>query len=168
MKTTSLLLSTLKEVPADAEIVSHRLMLRAGLIRRVAACIYTWLPAGLRVLRKIETLIRDEMDHSGAREVLMPAVQPAELWEESGRWGHYGAELRAWKTGTSAPSALAQPTKRSSRTSSAGAAQLQAAAPEPLPNSSQVPRRDPPALWRDAGPRIRDERRLLLPSGWQA
>ena len=93
MKTTSLLLSTLKEVPADAEIVSHRLMLRAGLIRRVAAGIYTWLPAGLRVLRKIETLIRDEMDHSGAREVLMPAVQPAELWEESGRWGHYGAEL---------------------------------------------------------------------------
>ena len=93
MKTTSLLLSTLKEVPADAEIVSHRLMLRAGLIRRVAAGIYTWLPVGLRVLRKIETLIREEMDQSGAREVLMPAVQPAELWEESGRWGHYGAEL---------------------------------------------------------------------------
>ena len=79
MKTTSLLLSTLKEVPADAEIVSHRLMLRAGLIRRVAAGIYTWLPVGLRVLRKIETLIREEMDQSGAREVLMPAVQPAEL-----------------------------------------------------------------------------------------
>jgi prolyl-tRNA synthetase, family II len=93
MKTTSLLLSTLKEVPADAEIISHRLMLRAGLIRRVAAGIYTWLPIGLRVLRKIEGLIRAEMDESGAREVLMPAVQPAELWEESGRWAHYGAEL---------------------------------------------------------------------------
>ncbi|MEY3042572.1 MAG: hypothetical protein RLZZ174_1654 [Pseudomonadota bacterium] len=93
MKTTSLLLSTLKEVPADAEIISHRLMLRAGLIRRVAAGIYTWLPIGLRVLRKIEGLIRQEMDESGAREVLMPAVQPAELWEESGRWAHYGAEL---------------------------------------------------------------------------
>ncbi|MEE4361601.1 MAG: proline--tRNA ligase [Pseudomonadales bacterium] len=93
MRTTSLLLSTLKEDPADAEIASHRLMLRAGLIRRVSAGIYTWLPLGLRVVRRIEAIVREELEASGAREVLMPAVQPAELWEESGRWDQYGSEL---------------------------------------------------------------------------
>jgi prolyl-tRNA synthetase len=86
-------LQTLKEVPADAEIASHRLMLRAGLIRRLASGLYTWLPLGLRVLRKVEAIVREEMDRSGALELLMPAVQPAELWQESGRWEHYGPEL---------------------------------------------------------------------------
>ncbi|HKJ77019.1 MAG TPA: proline--tRNA ligase, partial [Gammaproteobacteria bacterium] len=93
MRTSQYLLATLKETPADAEIVSHQLMLRAGMIRRLAAGIYTWLPTGLRVLRKVEAIVRGEMDRSGAQEVLMPAVQPAELWEESGRWDHYGPEL---------------------------------------------------------------------------
>jgi len=86
-------LNTLKETPADAEIISHRLMLRAGLIRRLASGLYTWLPLGLRVLQKVENIIRSEMNASGAIEVLMPSVQPAELWQESGRWEQYGPEL---------------------------------------------------------------------------
>jgi len=84
---------TTKEIPSDAEVVSHRLMLRAGLIRKVASGIYTYLPAGLRVLRKVEGIIREEMDRAGAQEVLMPSVIPAELWKESGRWDAYGKEL---------------------------------------------------------------------------
>jgi prolyl-tRNA synthetase len=93
MRLSRLLLPTLRELPADAEIVSHRLMLRAGMIRKVAAGIYTWLPLGLRVLRKVERIVREEMDRAGAQEVLMPALQPAELWQESGRWAQYGPEL---------------------------------------------------------------------------
>ena len=93
MRTSQLLLATLREAPSDAEIVSHQLMIRAGMIRRLAAGIYTWLPLGLRVLRKIEKVVRAEMDASGAQEVLMPGVQPAELWQESGRWEKYGPEL---------------------------------------------------------------------------
>jgi prolyl-tRNA synthetase len=83
-------LTTLKETPAEAEIVSHKLMLRAGLIRRLTAGIFTWMPLGLRVLRKVEAIVREEMDRAGALELLMPAVQPAELWQESGRWDQYG------------------------------------------------------------------------------
>ena len=93
MRTSRLLLATEREDPSDAEIVSHRLMIRAGLVRRLAAGLYTWLPLGLRVLRKIENIVREEMDRAGAQEVLMPAVQPAELWRESGRWDHFGPEL---------------------------------------------------------------------------
>ncbi|NJO13661.1 MAG: proline--tRNA ligase [Gammaproteobacteria bacterium] len=86
-------ITTLKEVPADAEVISHQLMLRAGLIRRLAAGQYTWLTLGLRVLRKVEAIIREEMNRAGALEVLMPTIQPAELWQESGRWEQYGPEL---------------------------------------------------------------------------
>lgn len=93
MRTTRFLLATLKETPSDAEIISHKLMLRAGMIRKLAAGLYTWLPLGLRVLRKVENIVRSEMDKSGAQEVLMPAVQPAELWQESKRWEQYGPEL---------------------------------------------------------------------------
>ncbi len=93
MRTSQLLLSTLKETPADAEVTSHQLMLRAGMIRRLASGLYTWLPIGLRVLRKVENIVRKEMDRAGAQELLMPAVQPAELWLESGRWEQYGPEL---------------------------------------------------------------------------
>ncbi len=93
MRASQLLLPTTKETPADAEVISHQLMLRAGMIRKLAAGIYTWLPLGLRVLRKVEAIVREEMNRIGAQEVLMPAVQPAELWQESGRWGLYGAEL---------------------------------------------------------------------------
>jgi prolyl-tRNA synthetase len=90
-------INSTKETPAEAEVLSHQLMLRAGLIRRVAAGIYSWLPFGLRTLRKVETIIREEMDRAGALEILMPAVQPAELWQESGRWTQYGPELLRFK-----------------------------------------------------------------------
>ncbi|VAW61162.1 Prolyl-tRNA synthetase, bacterial type [hydrothermal vent metagenome] len=93
MRVSKFPLSTLKETPADAEIVSHQLMLRAGLVRRLASGLYTWLPLGIRVLRKVENIVRDEMQKVDALEVLMPGVQPAELWQESGRWDEYGPEL---------------------------------------------------------------------------
>ncbi|MEE1540794.1 MAG: proline--tRNA ligase, partial [Arenicellales bacterium] len=93
MRTSQFLLATVKETPSDAEIISHQLMIRAGMIRKLAAGIYSWLPLGLRVLRKAESVVREEMDRSGAQEVLMPSVQPAELWQESGRWEDYGPEL---------------------------------------------------------------------------
>ncbi len=93
MRTSQFPLQTLKETPADAEIASHQLMLRAGLIRKLASGLYTWLPLGLRTLRKVEAIVREEMDRIGARELLMPAIQPAELWQESGRWEKYGPEL---------------------------------------------------------------------------
>jgi len=93
MRTSQYILATLKETPSDAEIVSHQLMLRAGMIRRVASGLYTWLPSGLRVLRKVENIVREEMDKAGAIEMLMPVIQPADLWEESGRWNEFGPEL---------------------------------------------------------------------------
>ena len=93
MRTSQLLLPTLREDPGEAEIVSHRLMLRAGLIRKVAAGIYTYLPLGLRVIRKVERIVREEMNRAGAQEVLMPIVSPAELWKETGRWDYYGKEM---------------------------------------------------------------------------
>ena len=93
MRVSQFFLSTLREAPADAEIVSHKLMLRAGIIRRLAGGIYTWMPLGLRVVRKVETIVREEMNRAGAVELSMPVVQPAELWQESGRWERYGAEL---------------------------------------------------------------------------
>jgi len=93
MRTSQYLLSTLKETPADAEVISHQLMLRAGMIRKLASGLYTWLPTGLRVLRKVETIVREEMNNAGAIEVSMPVVQPADLWQESGRWEQYGPEL---------------------------------------------------------------------------
>jgi prolyl-tRNA synthetase len=93
MRFSQLPLTTFKEVPTDAEVISHQLMLRAGLIRRLASGLYTWLPLGMRVLHKVERIIREEMNRAGALEILMPGVQPAELWQESGRWEQYGPEL---------------------------------------------------------------------------
>ena len=97
MRASRFFITTLKEVPAEAELASHRLMLRAGLIRRLAAGIYTWLPTGLRVQRKVEAIVREEMNRAGAVEVSMPVVQPGELWQESGRWSAYGPELLRFK-----------------------------------------------------------------------
>ena len=97
MKLSQLLAPTLREAPADAEVPSHTLMLRAGLIRKLAAGIYEWLPLGVRVLRKVEQIIREEMNRIGGQEVWLPAMQPRELWEESGRWGLYGKELMRLK-----------------------------------------------------------------------
>lgn len=93
MRSSRFLIATLKETPADAEVISHQLMLRAGMIRKLASGLYTWLPLGLRVLRKVENIVREEMNNASAQEVMMPVVQPAELWQESGRWEQYGPEL---------------------------------------------------------------------------
>ncbi|MFP1746615.1 proline--tRNA ligase [Lonsdalea quercina] len=93
MRTSQYLLSTQKETPADAEVISHQLMLRAGMIRKLASGLYTWLPTGLRVLKKVENIVREEMNSAGAIEISMPVVQPADLWQESGRWEQYGPEL---------------------------------------------------------------------------
>ncbi|MFN8983068.1 MAG: proline--tRNA ligase, partial [Alphaproteobacteria bacterium] len=93
MRLTRAFLPTLKETPAEAQIASHRLMLRAGLIRQTSAGIYAWLPAGLRVLRRVEQIVREEQDRAGAHEILMPTIQPAELWRESGRYDDYGKEM---------------------------------------------------------------------------
>jgi prolyl-tRNA synthetase len=97
MRSSQHFISTIKEAPADAELVSHRLMIRAGMIRRLAAGIYTWMPVGLRVVRKIEAIVREEMNRAGATELAMPVVQPGELWQESGRWSAYGPELLRFK-----------------------------------------------------------------------
>src|SRR6187549_3698439 len=93
MRVSQFLLPTLKEAPAEAELASHRLMLRSGMIKRLAAGIYTWMPLGLRVLRKVEAIVREEMNRAGAIELLMPVLQPAEMWQETGRWDKYGPEL---------------------------------------------------------------------------
>ena len=97
MHSSRYFISTIKEAPADAELVSHKLMIRAGMIRRLAAGIYTWMPLGLRVVRKIEAIVREEMNRAGAVELSMPVVQPSELWRESGRWEAYGPELLRFK-----------------------------------------------------------------------
>ena len=93
MRVKQFFLSTLKEAPAEAELISHKLMLRAGLIKKLGSGLYTWMPLGLRVLRKVENIVREEMDRVGAIELLMPAVQPAELWQESGRWDVFGPQM---------------------------------------------------------------------------
>src|SRR3990167_3498989 len=93
MLVSQFLLATLKETPSDAELISHQLMLRAGLIRKLASGLYTWLPLGLRILKKVENIVREEMNRAGALEILMPAIQPAELWMETDRWEKYGNEL---------------------------------------------------------------------------
>src|SRR5438045_6132297 len=97
MRVSKFLLTTVRETPADAETISHKLMLRAGMIRKLAAGIYTWLPLGLRTLRKVETVVREEMNRAGAQELLMPAIQPAELWQESGRWDDFGPSMLRMK-----------------------------------------------------------------------
>ena len=93
MRLSQFPLSTLKETPSDAEVISHQLMLRAGMIRRLASGLYTWMPLGLKVLRKVESVVREEMNKAGGVELLMPTTQPSELWQESGRWEQYGPEL---------------------------------------------------------------------------
>ena len=97
MRVSQILLATVKEVPSDAEVISHKLMIRAGMVRKLSAGLYNWLPMGLRVIRKVEAIVRDEMNRAGAQELLMPTVQPAELWQESTRWDQYGPELLRMK-----------------------------------------------------------------------
>src|SRR5690606_6723727 len=93
MRLSQFHLHTVKETPAEAELASHRLMLRAGMLRKLASGLYTWSPLGLRVLRKVEAIVREEMDRAGALEMVMPTIQPKELWEETGRWDRFGGQL---------------------------------------------------------------------------
>src|SRR5688572_13814214 len=97
MRYSQLLIPTMKEDPSDAQVISHKLMVRAGMIRKVAAGIYNYLPIGLRVIQKVSNIIRDEMNKAGAQEILMPMVQPAELWQESGRWQDFGPLMARFK-----------------------------------------------------------------------
>ena len=130
MRTSQYLFSTLKETPAEAAIVSHQLMLRAGMIRPLASGLYNWMPTGWRVLRKVEKIIREEMDKSGALEIKMPVVQPAELWEESGRWEQYGPELLC----------ISSNTRRSDYGfSSSRSVIIQTTSNQFIPNSNQIP-----------------------------
>ena len=146
-------LPTMKEEPKEAEVVSHRLMLRAGFIRRLSAGIYTWLPLGLKSLRKVERIIREEMDRAGAQEILMPAVQPKELWVESGRWDFYGKELFGSETGTTGSFASPRRTKKSLPTSFGRRLRSYRGLPlQPLPDTDEVPRRDKAQVRRDAAP----------------
>jgi prolyl-tRNA synthetase len=112
MRVSQLLNPTLREVPAEAEIVSHQLMLRAGFIRKVAGGVYTYLPLALRVLKKIEKIIREEMDAKGGQELMLPIVQPSELWKETKRWDVYGPECSGLKTDMTVNFALGRRMKR--------------------------------------------------------
>ena len=138
------------------------LMVRAGMIRKVAAGIYSYLPMGWRSLLKLMTIVRREMDAAGSVELSMPAIQPAELWEESGRWTQYGASCCAWRTATIAPSASGRRTKRSSPTSSGATSRATGSCRQPLPDPDQVPGRDPAPLRPHARARVHHEGRLLL------
>ena len=163
MKASQFFISTLKEAPADAEVASHQLMMRAGLIKRLGAGIYSYMPMGLRVIRKVEAIIREEMNRAGAVELLMPVVQPAELWQESGPLRQDRARAAAREG--SARARLHHPAHQRRghhRHRAPGAAQLPAAAEEFLSHPDQVPRRAPAALRRDARARVHDEGRLLV------
>ena len=166
MRATQYYLATLKEAPQEAELVSHKLMVRAGMIRRLGSGLYTWMPLGLRVLRKVEEIVRQEMNRAGALEMLAPPIQPAELWKETGRWELYGPLMlrikdRAEREFCYAPTAeevlcdIVAPRGE----------ELPPAAGELLPDPDQVPRRDPPALRRHARARVHDEGRLLVRRG---
>ena len=163
MRLSQYFLPLLRENPSEAQIVSHRLMLRAGMIRQSSAGIYSWLPLGLRVLKQVEQIVREEQDRSGAQEILMPTIQPAELWRESGRYDDYGKEMlrirdRHDREMLYGPTNEEQVTDDRPRRDQ----ELPRPAEEPLSHPVEVPRRGAAALWRDARPRIPDEGRLQL------
>ena len=163
MRATQYYLATLKEAPQEAELASHKLMLRAGLIRKLASGLYSWMPLGLRVLKKVEAIVREEMNRAGALEMLAPPIQPRELWEETGRWDLYGPMMLRIKDRAEREFCYA-PDRRGSdvRHRAQGDPQLPPAAGELLPDPDQVPRRDPPALRRDARARVHDEGRVFV------
>ena len=163
MKASQFFISTLKEAPADAEVVSHQLMMRAGMIKRLGAGIYNYMPMGLRVIRKVEAIIREEMNRAGAVELLMPVVQPAELWQETGRFQKMGPELLRVKDRHDRDFVI-QPTSEEVITDIARQ-ELRSYKQLPqefLSHPDQVPRRAPAALRRDARARVHDEGRLFL------
>ena len=157
------LIPTLKEVPADAEVVSHNLLVRAGFIRQVSRGIYDYLPLALKVIRKIERIVREEMDRAGAQELLMPIASPAELWQESGRWEYYGNELMRFKDRHEREFCLGPTHEEIDHRSRAPSVRSYRELPiEPLSDSDQVSRRDSSALRPDARARVHHEGRLQL------
>ena len=163
MRLSRYFLPVMKEAPAEAEIVSHKLMLRAGMIQQLSAGIYNWLPLGFAVLQKVEQIVREEMNAAGAIEILMPTIQPADLWRESGRYEAYGKEMLRIKD-RHERDMLYGPTNEENVTDifRRHVTQLPPAAAQPLPHPVEVPRRDPAPLRRDARPRVPDEGRLQL------
>ena len=159
-----MLIPTLKETPAEAEAISHKLLLRAGMIRKVTSGIYNYLPLGRKVLAKVERIVREEMDRAGAQEVLMPAVQPAELWQESGRWGVYGKELlrfmdrheRDYCFGPTHEEVITDLVRRDVHS-------YRQLPLESLSGPDEVPGRDPAPLRAHPLPGIHHEGRLQLP-----
>ncbi len=163
MRVSKFYLSTLKEAPAEADVTSQKLMLRAGLIRKLGTGLYTWMPLGLITLRKVEQIIREEMNRAGALELVMPVVQPAELWQETGRWEKMGPNMLRLKDRHERDFVVGPDARGGDhRHRAQGDPQLPPAAGELLPDPDQVPRRDPPALRRDARARVRHEGRLLV------
>ena len=163
MRLSRYLLPILRETPKEAEILSHRLMLRAGMIRQEAAGIYAWLPLGFRVLQKVTQIVREEMDRAGAIELLMPTLQLADLWRETGRYDAYGPEMLRIKD-RHERELLYGPTNEDMITEifRAYRSQLSRAAEDPLSHPMEVPRRAAAAVRRDARPRVSDEGRLFL------
>jgi prolyl-tRNA synthetase len=159
MRLSKYFLPLLRENPSEAQIVSHRLMLRAGMIRQSSAGIYSWLPLGLRVLKKVEQIVREEQDRAGAQEILMPTIQPAELWRESGRYDDYGKEMLRIRDRHDREM-LYGPTNEEQVTEIA--AQLPRPAETALPHSVEIPRRGAAAVRRHARARVPDEGRLQL------
>ena len=166
MRSSQFFLPTLRENPAEAEIVSHRLMLRAGMVRQASAGIYSWLPLGFKVLKKVEQIVREEQDRAGCQEVLMPTIQSADLWRESGRYDAYGKEMLRIKDRREREM-LYGPTNEEQIT------QIFRDCDQVVPRSSEdalshpveVPRRGAAALRRDARARVPDEGRLFLRHG---
>ena len=163
MRLSRAFLPTLKETPAEAQIASHRLMLRAGMVRQTSAGIYAWLPLGWRVLQKVEQIVREEQDAAGAQEILMPTIQTADLWQQSGRYDAYGPEMLRLKDRHDREM-LFGPTNEEMVTEIFRSLreELPRPAAQPLPHPVEVPRRGPPPLRRHARPRIPDEGRLFL------
>src|ERR1700680_1355255 len=155
MRLSEYFLPLLRENPSEAQIVSHRLMLRAGLIRQSSAGIYSWLPLGLRVLKKVERIVREEQDRTGALEILMPTVQPAELWRESGRYDDYGKEMLRIRDRHDR-AMLYRPTNGEAvdRVRPRLDQELSRPAEAALPHPVEIPRRGAAALWRHARPRV--------------
>ena len=163
MRSTQYMLATVRQVPSDVEIVSHRLMLRAGMIRQLASGIYNWLPTGLRVLKKVENIVREEMNRAGAQEVLMPSVQPAEIWRQSGRWDVFGPELLRFKDRHERDFCLGPDHEEVITTLINNEIhKLSSTTGKFLSDAMEVSRRDSTSVWRYAVSRILDERCLLI------
>ena len=168
MRVSQFFISTQKEAPTEAELPSHKLMVRAGYIKKLSSGLYTWMPIGLRALRKVEAIVREEMNRSGAIELLMPAVQPAELWQETGRWEVFGPQMLKITDRHNNLFCFGPTHEEVDHGHRAPRDQeLPPDAGQLLPDPDQVPRRSSSTFRRDARARVPDEGRLFLPCGFR-